>query len=218
MGVWGWGAGIIPHYSSEGAVHCPAQTLSSCFIPPLSPRIPAWGGQRGHNLEEKLGVARGHMHLRSCIQSAIGYYIHILWSCVITVHPRCTYPVCATQGEGHGLVPTPCSLPGVSACLLPSPLLPYTPELPFQLTLEWPPNIELSSHPIHILALLYVKHWRVRQKPRRHGFCTKCKYVGVMYKCARTYPSHAGTADHEECCRESMKGQGYTRMKVNCFC
>lgn len=174
----------------------------------------------GHNLEEKLGVARGHMHLRSRIQSAMGYYIRILWSCVITCHPRCSYPVCATQGEWHGLAPTPCSLPGVSACLFLSPLFSSSslyPRAPFSIDTGVAPLYRVvfpaSSIFISPQYLLYVKHWRGRQKPRRHGFCTKCKYVGVMYKYAHTCPSHTGTANHEECCRGSMNGQGYTRKR-----
>lgn len=86
--------------------------------------LPGWSPQRG-----------GHMHLRSCIQSAMGHCIPILWSCVITWHPRHVYPVRATYGRRvwHGPAPFPCFLPLVSACHLPILSSAPHPRAPFQI-------------------------------------------------------------------------------------
>lgn len=99
MGVWGWGASIIPHYSSEGAVRCPAQTLSSCFIPLPSPRIPelgvgkVWtqpggetrGCQRTHAFEIMYSECHGILHSYS-MELCYHMSSQMLVSCMC--HPR----------------------------------------------------------------------------------------------------------------------------------
>lgn len=77
MGVWGWGTGIIPHYGSEEAVQHRLCPFASSLLHLQGSQSLGWA-KCGHNPEEKLRVVRGHMHLRSCIQSATGYHIHIL--------------------------------------------------------------------------------------------------------------------------------------------
>lgn len=125
--------------------------------------------------------------------------------------PRHMYPICATVGYGMAL-PHPLPLFLVSLPVsCPSPPLSHTLELPFQLTPRGPPNTELSSHPINFFSAPTIcQTMESGSKPRRHGSCPDCKYVGITYKCAHIYPSHTCTAACEECRKGSMMGHGNT--------
>lgn len=118
---------------------------------PQSLRSQWCGGGRGYCPEGKPQVVRlvtTKVRTRA-FESAMGHYIHILWSCS-HVFPRHVYPVCATQRVWHA--PSLCPLPGGSTCFPHS--APHS-RAPFSIETERAPQYRIAFPPHSFLLSTY---------------------------------------------------------------